>query len=173
MQLKTQLLKENSKANWQLVVDYVGDNPTRFNELMNLFMGDDKKLIQRASQPVGVLGELYPQLILPYIPELISYLKTDPIDAVQRNVMRALQYVEIPEDFEGPIVDIAMNYLKSLKAAIAVKAFSMTVLRNICVKYPELAPEVILQLEILIREEVSKGVTARAKNELKTLKKLV
>ncbi|WP_083261355.1 hypothetical protein [Crocinitomix algicola] len=173
MDIKKQLLIENSKANWQCVSVYVGSDPRRFSELMDCFFSKDVRIVQRSSQPVGAIGAKHPHLLLPYLQPLLDYLNQNPIDAVQRNVMRALQYLDIPEEFEGPYFDQALVYLKSPHSAIAVKAFAMTVLANICEKYPELSHEVIAQLEILIREEVSKGVTARGKKELKKLRKLV
>lgn len=172
MDIRKHLLIENSKQNWEEVCQYVGNNPERFNDLMQLFMHGEMRLVQRASQPVGKLGELYPALVPPFLPQLIRYLQTEPIPAVRRNTMRILQFIEIPEEIEGTVFDIGLNYLASEKEPIAVKAFSMTVLRRICEKYPELAPEVIHQIEILVNEEASAGILSRGRHELKNLRKL-
>ena len=172
MNIREHLMIENSKQNWEEVCAFVGQNPDRFKELMNIFMYEEMRLVQRASQPVGKLGEQYPYLIIPYLPKLVDYLKKNPIPAVRRNTMRILQFIDLTEDIEGPLFDIGLSYLASESEPIAVKAFTMTVLRRICQKYPELASEVIHQIEILVEEKVSAGIVNRGEKELKKLHKI-
>jgi len=172
MNIKTHLSKASSRKIWDEVVGYVGDDKARFEELISLFFGKDIRLIQRVSQPIGIISEKYPQLIAPYLERLVTNLESNPIDAVKRNTMRIFQYNEIPEEIEGRLFEIGMNYLKSAEEAIAIKAFSMTVLRKICEKYPELTQEVIFILEILLKEKISGGITSRGKKELKKLNKI-
>jgi len=173
MNIREHLSIENSKKNWEQVVDYVGNDAKRFDELMQVFLNDERFLIQRSSQPVGKIGELHPRLITLYFAALVDYLETKPIDAVKRNVMRIFQFVEIPADLEGRVFDIALGYLASIEEPIAVKAFSMTVLRRLCQKYPDLTTEVIHQIEILVNENVSPGIVGRGRHELKKLRKLI
>mgnify|MGYP000026181545 CR=1 FL=1 len=173
MDIKTLLLKENSKTIWDEVIQYVGEDEERFAALMQLFFSDELRVIQRSSQPISKIAEKQPRLIRPYLIELVTLLKTNPIDAVKRNTMRIFQFIEIPEAVEGDLFDIGLTYLKDAQEPIAVKAFSMTVLRKICEKYPELAPELIMQIEILVKERVSAGVTNRGQHELKRLQKIV
>ena len=173
MNIANHLLIENSSKIWKEVIDYVGDDTERFNELIQLFFNGDMRIVQRSSQPIGVISEKQPQLIRPYLTQLIDYLKSNPIDAVKRNTMRIFQFIEIPEENEGELFEIGMGYLKDMEEPIAVKAFSMTVLRKICEKYPELAQELVFQIEILVKERVSSGVTNRGGHELKKLKKIL
>lgn len=172
MDLKKHVLKENSRANWIQVVDYVGDNPNRFRELMDIFTSTDYRMVQRVSQAIGIIGERQPHLITPYFPTFIELLNNDPIDAVKRNIMRIFQYIDIPENYEGEVFDLGLSYLKSIETPIAVKAFAMTSLRKICQKYPELTNEVILLIEILVKEKVSAGIISRGSKELKLLNKI-
>lgn len=173
MNIREHLLKENSRANWDKVISYVGNNPERYAELMAIFFCGELRLVQRSSQPVGVISEKHPELVEPYSKKFIEYLQNDPIDAVKRNVMRLFQYAPISEEIEGELFDIGMEYLRSQKEPIAVKAFSMTVLRRICEKYPELIDELIVQIEILVEEKVSKGVSNRGRHELVRLRTLL
>ena len=94
MNIREHLSIENSKKNWEQVVDYVGNDAKRFDELMQVFLNDERFLIQRSSQPVGKIGELHPRLITLYFAALVDYLETKPIDAVKRNVMRIFQFLE-------------------------------------------------------------------------------
>lgn len=163
----------HSKEGWKKIREYVGEDEERFKELMDIFFHGEERFVRRCSQPVGVIGEKQPRLIRPYLTEMVAYLKSDPIDAVKRNTMRIFQFVDIPEDLEGDLFDLGMNYLKSAEESIAVKAFSMTVIRKIAAKYPELATEVIHQIEILVKERVSAGIISRGRHELKKLNKIL
>ncbi len=65
-----------------------------------------------------------------------------------------------------------MNYLTSCNEAIAIKAFSMTVLRKICEHYPQLTQEVIPTIELIIGENNAPGIQSRGRKELKLLRKI-
>ncbi len=173
MDLIKHLEIENSKANWQIIVDYVGSDADRFREVTELFITGERHIVQRIGQPFGTISEKYPHLIFPYIPELINYLKTNPIDAVKRNVMRSFQWIELPEEFVGEIFDLGMLFLKTQSEPKAIKVFSLTVLRQICERYPELTTEVIFQLEIVMKGDESAGVLSRGSKEMQKLKAIL
>ena len=173
MDIEKQLERETSRRNWNKVITYVGEDQERFAELITVFLKGDPKSIIGASQAVGVISEKQPRLIRPYTNDLVGYLKSNPVDAVKRNTMRIFQFIDIPEEIEGDLFEIAMNYLKSIEVAIAIKAFSMTALRKICAKYPDLTQEVIFQIETLVKEQVSTGLTNRGQHELVRLNKIL
>lgn len=172
MNIREQLAKEISRENWNSIGAKIGKEQALFKELMKAFFSADRTIVLSASQVMGDLGEKYPELLKPYRSKLIQYLKTNPADAVRRSTMRIFQIVDIPETDEGDLFDLGIGYLKSSNEPIAVKAFSMTVLRRICEKYPELASEVIPQIEILVEENASAGLVNRGEKELKKLRKI-
>jgi len=170
MTLREQLLKENSKKNWQLVVLRVGIDKQIFAELMHLYFTDESRVVQRSSQVISDISDVYPELLKPYLGKMIKHLNPTSINAVRRNTMRIFQTVDIPEECEGELFEKGMTYLKSIEEPIAVKAFAMTVLRRICEKYPELCSELIPHIEILVEENVSSGLVNRGEKELKMLR---
>jgi hypothetical protein len=172
MDLHAHLLQENSRKNWDQTVAYVLSHPDKFDELVQLTHSSDQRIIMRASQCVGMIVDKEPDWILPYLHELVNLLDTIKVDSFKRNVMRLFQNVPIPEELEGRLFDYGMQYLKSLDEPIAVKAFSMTVVRKIAEKYPELALEAIHQIEILVKENYSAGVVNRGNKELQKLRKI-
>lgn len=172
MNLREQILEENSKRNWQLVANYIGDDQQRLTEFMELYFTDVYRVVQRASQIVNILCDRNPEMMHPYLIRMVRALRSDPIDAVKRNVMRTFQFLPIPEEVEGNLFDFALNYLGSSNEPIAVRAFSMTTARRICEKYPELANELIPAIEILVKENISAGLNNRSKKELKKLAKV-
>lgn len=169
MNFKTQLAKENSKKNTNLIVAYIGKDQQKFDDIINLFFNDDIRLVQRTSNVVGVIGEKQPQLINKHIPSFITALKTSKIDAVKRNIVRVFQFYKHLPFNNGDLFDICLKFITSTDEAIAVRVFSMTICRRYCEKHPELTDEVIQTLSLLIEENKSPGIQSRGKKELKKL----
>ena len=166
MDYRRELEKRNSKNLWIEIVNDVGTDKDKFSKLMVLFLGDDKRLALSSSQPVGMIGEKQPQLITPYLVQMIQHLETNPIDGVKRNTLRTFQFNDIPEESEGLFFDLALNFVTALSEPVAIKAFSITVLRKLAQKYPELAQEVIPVVENILEETESVGLMSRGNKEL-------
>lgn len=169
MDIREQLLVENSKKNWLRVAEYIGTDRKRFGELMNLYFTDVYRVVQRASQVMSDVSDKHPELMFPYLGRLIENLNDQAIDAQRRNTLRIFQTLPIPEEKEGELFEKSLHLLTSAEEPIAVKAFAMTVLRRICEKYPDLSGEVIPHIEILLEEKVSAGIVNRGGKELKIL----
>lgn len=168
MNIRAQLIKEHSKANAELIRDYVINDKTAFDQLMEIFTTEDYRLNQRSAWVVGMLGDLKPDWFLPYFPQILECLENPIHDAISRNIYRTLQSFEIPSEYEGSLYDLCIRDLSNAKSAIAVKVFCMTVAFNISKKHPELKDE----LALVIEEQLpygSKGFLSRSKKILKTL----
>ncbi len=148
MNLKATILEEHSKKQCDAIVEWVGNDQKRFNELFYLFLNSEYRITQRAAWPLSYCVIKHPGLIKNNYAELIANLKKPRLhDSIKRNAVRLLQAVTIPEKYEGDIMDICFQYLQSPKEAVAVKAFSITVLGNLANKYPEIIPEIKLLIE--------------------------
>jgi hypothetical protein len=173
MDLKSALLEEHSKAQCTRIVNYIGSDKKRFDELMDLFFNGHYRVNQRAAWPLSYIAESQPQLVEPYLEKLVYNLrKRDAHVAVKRNTVRLLQEIEVTdEDLMGELADICFGFLASQDETIAVKAFSMTVLYNITVKEPDLKNELKLLIEELL-PYASSGLKNRGKKILIALEKL-
>ena len=171
MNLQKELLSEHSKKQAIKVATFIGDNPERFKELMHLFFNSEYRLTQRAAWVTSICATNHPALIMPYLNKMIDNLKKPVHDAVKRNTVRILQHIDIPTKLMGKTADICFQLLANSSEAIAIKAFSMTVLMNITKKQPDFKTE----LKILIEDQLpyaSAGFLSRAKKTLKELDKL-
>ncbi|MFY0594576.1 hypothetical protein [Roseivirga sp.] len=172
MDIRKQLLKEHSKKNTALIVSFIESNPDQIVELMDIFINERYRLVQRSAWVVGDLGRSRPELIQPYIPLLIENLKKEGLhDAPKRNTMRFLQETKIDEVHWGELYDIAMQFLESKDEAVAVKAFSMTVAYNIVKNVPELKNELALVVEDLLPYGTP-GIKSKGQKILSALHKL-
>lgn len=173
MDLKTTLLAEHSKAQTMKIVNYIGNNQKRFDQLLDLFLTNEYRISQRAAMAVGHACDAHPYFIEPHLEKVIKNLQDNSVhDAIKRNTVRILQDIDIPEDLLGLAADICFDYLNDPKIAVAIRVFSMTVLFNICKKEPELANE----LKLVIEDHYEHGTTgfkSRGKKVLKQLNKLL
>ncbi|MCI0752111.1 MAG: hypothetical protein L0Y35_09755 [Flammeovirgaceae bacterium] len=169
MDLKKEILKEHSKRQTEKIVRYVGNDPKHFKELVNLFLEGPYRVTQRAGWPLSYCVQNYPTLINPHLSKVIAFArKTGVHDAVKRNVVRLLQFIEMPKRSSGLIADLCFEFFSDRKQPIAVRVFSMTVLSRVARYEPDLKRE----LKIIIEDELpygSAGFATRAKRVLKEL----
>jgi hypothetical protein len=169
MDLVKEILKEHSKTQAGKIVKYVGKDAARFKTLVNVFKAGPYRITQRAAWPLSICVEFYPDLVKPHVKELLVEIsKPGAHNAVKRNIMRLLQYAELPRTFHGKIADLCFKYLTDNGEAIAVRVFAMTVLARIASHNPEISRE----LRMIIQDHLpfaSPGYLSRAKKVLKTL----
>jgi len=170
MKLREQILKAHSKANCDKIVKWVGDNPDRFDELFGLFLNDEYRVVQRAGWPLSYCVIRHPALIKKHFAKLLRNLEKPGIhDAVKRNSIRLLQDIDIPAKYHGQIMDTCFRYIASPDEAVAIKAFSLTVLERLSHHYPEIKNE----LKLIIEERWDYETAAfhsRAKKILKSIR---
>ncbi len=169
MNLKETILATHSKANCTKIVNWIGNNQHRFDELFNLFLTDEYRVVQRAAWPLSYLAIANPQLIQKHLSKMIKNLHKPGIhDAVKRNTLRLLQEIIIPKRFHGEIMNICFDYISSPAEKAAIKAFSLTVLENLSKQYPEIKQELKTIIEDRWEFETP-AFHSRAKKILKEL----
>ena len=168
--IKELLEAEHSKVQTLRVVDYIGSDSERFEALMQLFFVDDWCLNQRASWPIPLIVERLPELIFPYVERLIKNLENPSHNAVVRNTVKLFQDIEIPEKFQGQVVNLCMALLADPKEPVANRVFSMTVIYNISKKWPELQNELRILIESQMESE-SPGFKSRGGKIIKEIDK--
>ena len=164
--------RPNNKQTRDEIVDYVGNSPEKFSELMDLFISGNTRVSQTTSWAVGILGEKHPELITPYHQSLLAHVQDKKKhNAVRRNIVRIYQTCPIPEEIEGELYDIALGFVTDPKEAIAVKAFSMRICERIAIKYPELISELCIVIKASL-PNASSGVKNRGTHILNNLMKV-
>lgn len=160
--IQEMLNKEHSRRQTGRVVKAIGTNPERFKELLACYYSTDPVIAQRAAWALGHCVPQYPGLIKNHLKKLLLFIQKPGLhSAMKRNVVRMLEYIEIPENLEGLAADVCFQFIKDPKETIAVKAFSLGVLLRLSLKYPDLQPELIGELDRL-----SNGSSAGLKNRI-------
>lgn len=170
MDIKAELTREHTRSKSLQIADYVGFNPIRFKSLIKVYFSGPYRITQRAAWPLSMCVQRHPSLIKPHLTTLLDFmLKPNLHDAVKRNTMRLLQYVEIPKRLHAKVINICFEFLLAKKIPTAIKAFSMSVLSDLIKDKPEL----IKELKIIIEDQLpyaSPGFVSRARKTLKQLK---
>ncbi len=170
MDIKEALLEEHSKAQTLRITKYINSDPNKFEVLMNLILNDEYRVVQRGSWVVRYCYEDEPNLILPYLEEIISKLRNPSHDAYKRNMLVILSEIDVPNKFIGELADICFDALENRSEAVAIRAHAISNLYNICFKEPDLANELKLLLEEFMPHE-SAGFKSKAKKTITNLRK--
>ena len=171
MDLQQIFFSEQSRSYTKLVVEWVEQDPKKFQQLFSLLLSDEWLIVQRTAIPICEIASRHPQLMHDHFSELINKMKKPGVhDAVKRNAAKLLSLVPIPEEHEGEIMDWCFKTIEDPEEPVAVKAFSLSILGNLSEKYPDIIPEI----KLLIEEQLPgarPGFKARAKMVLKQMNK--
>lgn len=148
MVIRDEILKEHSKTQALKIAAYACGSKKNFKELMKCFMSDEYRLAQRAAWSVSWAAKKKPEMITPYIKDLVSQMqRIDIHNAVIRNSVRIIEQITIPEKFHGEVMNACFGFIETAYTPIAIKAFSLTTLFNLSKQYPEIKPELKLIIE--------------------------
>lgn len=168
MDIKKELLKGHSKALTDRIVNYVGSDQLRFNTLISIFLAGPYRITQRAAWPLSYCVQNYPFLIDRHYSAVLNTLTKPGIhDAVKRNIMRLLQFVDVPRTYQGKVIEHCYN-LMSPTEPIAVRVFAMTVLANLAKQHTDLKKE----LKLVIEDHLPFATAAYRSRSKKILKQL-
>jgi hypothetical protein len=155
------------------VISYVGDDPVRFKELMEIFLRGGYRITQRAAWPLSYIGVSQPQLLKPWFRQLVKQLaEPEHHDSIARNILRIFEKVEIPENVAGAVYSIACSFIANESKPIAIRAFAITCAANICMKYPALKREFFQELENTRDRPQPPALKVRIRRALKSLNRV-
>lgn len=150
------------------------DNPEILKKIIEYSFSDDEKLAFHASWALTKVCDNYPEIIYPYLPEMIETLDKLDNESVRRSLLRSISLSDmkmISNKHHGLLADYCFRMLRSGFSAIAVKAFSMEIIYKLSIIYPELANELSSTINML-QGEGSAGIIARGRIILKRLSDL-
>ncbi len=170
--LKDEILSVKKQSQASSIAASFINHQNPMQELMDCFFSDDWVLCQKSSWPVTMVADRAPQLLEPYLSQMIDNLDKPQHDAVIRNTVRAWQLMDLPEEYEGKIYDRCFEYFADPQYPVAVRVFSMTVCGNIAMRHPSLAAEIIPIIEDNW-DHATAAWRGRGKKELKRLNQII
>lgn len=175
MNLRTELLREHSARQTRRLADYACAHPTALAELLQLFWYGAERERQLAADVMGWVGERRPKWLVPHLPGLLAAAQAGPGQppAVRRAVVRVLQFVPVPEEWQALAFDTCLAMLRAPREPVAIRAYALTAAARLAGPYSELAAEVINTIENALITTDSAALRNRAARELPKLRDLV
>jgi 8-oxo-dGTP diphosphatase len=154
-------MMSTKEADW--VATSAIDNPFVFNKLLDYSYSSNKKLAFRASWTLTKVCDRFPEMIYPFLGEIVEKLDTIDNESTLRSFLRILSLTNLElvnPGLHGFLADFCFSILKSADSAIGVKAYTMEILYRLAVIYPELANELAASIHNLM-EDGSAGIKSR------------
>jgi hypothetical protein len=164
------ILTDSSRMLADILVAEIGNDSAKFKELYHYTMLQKKQFSMRSSRVFSLLAYKYPELITPYLQEMIMNLTSIKDYSVKRNFMQILlkYYWSENEECMGRLVDVCFKFMINETEPIAVRAYSMEILHRISKKIPEIKPELISTIEY-IYPNLSGGLKSLSKKILRSI----
>lgn len=171
MDIRDEVKARHSKVSADRIKAAVLKDLSKMHELIDVIKNGSPVMRQRASWPLSLVAEQVPHILSPYLSELTAILATPGNHpAVDRNIVRAFQYTDIPEELQGKVADKCFSLLNDNGMPVAIRVFSMQVLYNLTLRYPELSME--LESSIKVNwDHSSAGFRSRGRKVLKGLRR--
>jgi len=165
----TQLLKEHSRINTDIIAKAIGNDAGEFKKIIDIIYKEKDPLPQRASWLLAVVNNKHPELLQPYLEKFIDTITDLKIDAARRNMLVVLASHDIQKKLQGKLISVCFDFILSPTEVVAVKTHAMQCIANIAKTHRELIPE----LKSAIEDQLPKTTAAfhsRARMVLKKLK---
>jgi hypothetical protein len=170
--IRKQLEKGFTKSHVLQIANHIGDDPKRFEELVSIFLQGPYRITQRAAHPLNECAKRQPQLLNRHLTRIVNAASLpNATESIKRNVVRLLQFVDIPAKHQGRVADLCFRLLVTKSEAVAILVFAMTVLAQIAIKNPELVQEVVALIEDGL-PHATPAYRSRASKVLKQLKSM-
>lgn len=162
-------MMSTKEAEW--VATSAIENPAIFIKLFEFSHSSDKKLAFRASWTLTKVCDRFPELIYPYLGQIVDTLENIDNESTLRSFLRIISLSDLEKinaRQHGFLAEFCFSKLNSGFSAIAIKAYSMEIIYRLALIYPELANELSATINIL-QGEGSAGVVARGHMIMKKL----
>jgi 8-oxo-dGTP diphosphatase len=162
-------MMSKKEADW--VAASAIENPAIFIKLFEYSNAPDRKLAFRASWTLTKVCDRFPELIYPFLSQIVDSLDKITNESTLRSFLRILSLSDLEKintRQHGILADFSFKVMNSGLSAIAVKAYAMEILFKLTEIYPELANELSTSIRILM-EDGSSGITSRGRAILKKI----
>jgi len=153
-------------AAWEnipLLTKELAAKPADFDVLVKtaLYSADAKSW--RAAYIVDLIHDNHPELLLPYLNEMILQLKEEKNNGKKRHFLKLISQNKPGEEHHGFLFDYCLNAFTSAKEAIAVRVNAMQILYNITETEPGLKPEILAIIEHEMEYHATAGILSRGR----------
>ncbi len=151
----------NSWENLQYLQNELVKKPELYRLLIEIAFYDENPKSWRAAYLVDKINDNYPELLRPFINEMIEQLKVERNESKKRHFLKLTSLNELPIEQLGFLTDFCIDVFTSDKEPVAVRVHAVQVLFNISEVQPDLKPEILLIVEHEMENHFSAGILSR------------
>lgn len=165
-----EILFDSSRKAADMAATVIGPDPEKFSHIIRLVLEDSYPYSMRAARVMFLVAERHPDLIRPYLPDLIRGLPDYQTDGVKRAIGKLLTQLwgDFDEETTGILVDSCFSWISSREEKVAQKVYAIEILYQISAVYPEIKTELISTLEFHMPEATA-GLRTAGRKILKKL----
>jgi len=152
-----------SWENLPLVIHGFKNHPENFTVLAQVAMQSNHPKSWRAAWLMDKIHEKNPDLVTPFIPDMIQKIKTEDNAGKKRHFLKLISINSIPSEHQGFLFDYCLKAFTSAKEPLAVRVHAMQILYNISEKEPELKHEILAVIEDEMENHSSAGIISRGR----------
>jgi hypothetical protein len=138
-----------SRAIADMAIAEVEKNPKLFLKAWEMAVKDEYPISMRAARVVDECAERNPELIVPFLEEMIRRLPEFKIDGVKRGFLRFLVRSKptLNPTLRGYLAETCFEFIASAVSSIAIRYYSILVLYEISKRERSIKPELLDVIE--------------------------
>jgi hypothetical protein len=146
-------------------------NHNLYKLLVDIAFYDKKSKSWRAAYMLDKINDTNPNLLLPYLEQMLNQLKVESSSSKKRHFLKLLSQNRIPDHYTGFLFDYCLKNINSAKEPPAVRVHAMQILFNLTQTFPELREEVLSVIEHEMEYHSTAGIISRGKKLVDKLRK--
>jgi hypothetical protein len=139
------------------MISWLNQHQERINELMNMALSTQKPFAWRAAWLLGSCIQQDDLRVIPYLAQIIRILPQRE-EGHQRELLKILSVMNIPEELEGELFDCCLNIWEKIHNRPGVRYTAFLMLIRIAQQHPELNNEISFLLQDHYLETLSPGI---------------
>lgn len=147
--------------------------PELYLMLIEIAFYDGNQKSWRAAYLVDKINDKNPELLRPFLNEMIGQLKVEKNESKKRHFLKLISMNDLPNEQQGFMLDFSTKTFSSAKEPLAVRVHAMQILFNISEKEPELKPEILALIEYEMENRPSAGIVSRGSKLADKLRKQI
>lgn len=163
----------DSWENLEITIQEIGNRPEYFRILFDIALYNKEQKSWRAAYMVDKIHDKFPELVIPFLKEIIQQLKVEKNSSKKRHFMKLISMNTIQPKYHGFLVETCLKALTSAKEPPAVRVHAMQILFNISEMEPDLKPEILAIIEHEMEYHSTAGIISKGSKLTNKLRKQV
>lgn len=160
----------NSRFNKEVFMKSLNESSNRFKEAIQITLSDYQPQSWRAAWIINHSTNKNDERLQPFVVQFTSILLTKE-DGHQREILKILLKMEIPEDLEGVLFDKSVTIWEDVAKSPSVRMIAFKVIVKIATHYPEMKNEISFLVQDHYLDSLSPGIKNSMLREAKKLEK--